>query len=350
MSRKSENVKFSNDNESKISLTDRLDFLAALAMDHDIAAKESLAVRIAVVLLSHRNGQTGLICPEHKTIAAEIGCSVSAVKRSISTLIAAGWLNVVHRARSGGMQTSNQYIPNWSVVAAKRQVANGLPGSAFTDYPVARSRTTRQVVYGLPGSSVTGYELSEGNSVNKPSEENARDSGPAYADRDDACFVDGGVAPSARPARSDAKPVRPPYQQDKTEADQVYAMLKRLPWPEEFEVDGEYKGLSLRSRTAAIVHWHRLLRSGVSAGHIYRAAVKHLDNYPDVGRFSLAGFLSKPAHFTFDPEDADMYIDVDGDPAAGNDNRSLPANDNQQPPERKAAGAEDQPWTDDAPF
>jgi hypothetical protein len=83
MSQKPRKDKNDRDNsEAEIIPTDRLDFLSALAMDHGISAKESMALRVATVILKNRNNETGLIIRKHKTIATEIGCSVSAVRRA----------------------------------------------------------------------------------------------------------------------------------------------------------------------------------------------------------------------------------------------------------------------------
>jgi hypothetical protein len=99
---------------TKIKPTTRLDFLAGLAMD---ARLNAVAVRIGIILLWHRNGQTGLICPSHQTLAAEAGCSVDTVKRSIAALAKAGWFRVIHQGKNG-KQTVNRYVPNWEVGGA----------------------------------------------------------------------------------------------------------------------------------------------------------------------------------------------------------------------------------------
>lgn len=105
--------KFHNDNvQIKIDPTDRLDFLAAVAMDHGIAAKESLAARVAMVMFSHRNGKTGLIVLKYKTIAAEIGCSVAAVRRAVDVLVRQGWFTVEHQYVNGEY-SANRYHACW---------------------------------------------------------------------------------------------------------------------------------------------------------------------------------------------------------------------------------------------
>ena len=48
--------------------------------------------------------------PTHKTIAADTKCSVSTVKRAISELVKAGYIEKINRRRPNGAKTSNIYI------------------------------------------------------------------------------------------------------------------------------------------------------------------------------------------------------------------------------------------------
>src|SRR4051794_22121784 len=72
--------------QAQIKPSDRLDFLAAIAMDHGINARNSLAARAAVVILKHRHNQTGQIVLKYKTIADAMGCSVSAIRDAVAVL------------------------------------------------------------------------------------------------------------------------------------------------------------------------------------------------------------------------------------------------------------------------
>lgn len=112
-------IKHANDNtQARILPTDRLDFLNAIAMDHGIPAKQSMASRVAAVILKHRHNQTGKIVLKHKTIAAEIGCSASAVRRAIDVLAERGWFEVEPQYVNGEC-TANKYIPCWDRAAAQ---------------------------------------------------------------------------------------------------------------------------------------------------------------------------------------------------------------------------------------
>jgi hypothetical protein len=109
--------KHANDNsQAQIMPTDRLDFLAAIAMDHGINARNSLAVRAATVILKHRYNETGKIVLKHKTIAAEMGCSVSAVRDAVNVL-KKRWFKVepVYIDREC---VANRYDPCWDEAAA----------------------------------------------------------------------------------------------------------------------------------------------------------------------------------------------------------------------------------------
>ncbi|MEY9741207.1 hypothetical protein ABIF65_000581 [Bradyrhizobium japonicum] len=117
MSQKFRNNKYEkNDAQAQIAPTDRLDFLGAVAMDHDISARNSLSARVATVALSHRHNQSGKIVIKHKTIAREIGCSVSAVRDAVGVL-KKRWFNV-SPVYIDGECVANRYDPCWDEAAA----------------------------------------------------------------------------------------------------------------------------------------------------------------------------------------------------------------------------------------
>lgn len=101
---------------NKIQPTQRLNFITAILMDGRLLP---IARCIGGILLSHRNGETGLIFPSHQTIAAEAACSVDTVKRSIRALVKAGWFTVIHQARDG-KKTVNRYVPGWEQIGRQR--------------------------------------------------------------------------------------------------------------------------------------------------------------------------------------------------------------------------------------
>ncbi|UQR64295.1 helix-turn-helix domain-containing protein [Bradyrhizobium sp. C-145] len=174
---------------TKIEPTQRLDFLSALAMDKRIKARESLAVRVALVLMLHRNGQTGLICPEHKTIAAEIGCSVDAVKDALNILVDTGWFRIVHRFRKGGMKSSNQYIPNWRQ-ATTIELASTI-GAVPKHHEIGLGSPNRWGLEAMTDSAWEPQEPSEENPVKEPGEENSG------VGRDAGCLDDGSTTNQA---------------------------------------------------------------------------------------------------------------------------------------------------------
>jgi predicted transcriptional regulator len=130
---------------TKIDPTTRLDFLNALAMDGRLNAG---AVRIGIILLSHRNGKTGLICPSHRTVAREAGCAVSTVQRSIRTLVTAGWFRVIHQAKDG-KKTVNRYVPDWDRI--DRSPMTTLDKSSMIDRPVIHDLPDQSPMTGETG-------------------------------------------------------------------------------------------------------------------------------------------------------------------------------------------------------
>lgn len=71
----------------------------------EVSAK---AVSVYRYLLD-RQGKHGFSFPTHKTIAADLKCSVATVKRAIDELVRKGYLEKTNRRRSNGSKTSNVY-------------------------------------------------------------------------------------------------------------------------------------------------------------------------------------------------------------------------------------------------
>ena len=72
----------------------------------DLSAK---AVAIYRYLLD-RQGKHENCYPSHKTIATQMNCSPSTVKRAINELVRNGYVEKMNRRRSNGSKTSNSYI------------------------------------------------------------------------------------------------------------------------------------------------------------------------------------------------------------------------------------------------
>jgi hypothetical protein len=127
------------------------------------------------------------------------------------------------------------------------------------------------------------------------------------------------------------------HQQTKAQADRTLAEIRHV-WPKPSD-EAEYQP-GTDSKRAEAVHWHKLLKSGIAASRIQRAALHFLNAVPD-GQWprSLASFLAGHLHDYLDPDQPDLYIPPDGEPVATNDNRpSL---------ERKVSGID---WENDPPF
>jgi hypothetical protein len=141
-------------------------------------------------LLSHRNFQTGQCNPRHKTIAKEIGTSVSTVRRSLKRLEEYGALEIKPIFRDGE-QSSNQYnikeVVEWLTTApaessATPDVAQDSKDVAqdnmdysqedramlAADHPPGSPVDRRRPADGHPFPSPATNEPSEGNALKEP--------------------------------------------------------------------------------------------------------------------------------------------------------------------------------------
>ncbi|MGY3369917.1 hypothetical protein ACVWZL_007042 [Bradyrhizobium sp. GM2.4] len=194
MAQKPSKNKHANDNhQAQISPTDRLDFLNAIAMDHRIPAKQAMASRVAVVILMHRHNQTGTIVLKHRTIADEIGCSISAVRRGADVLQEYGWFEI-EPVYHGRECVANRYIPCWDQAAflggiwhvETRKLDKEQWGvcSVLTTPLLGNEQTPDQ--QGANLCSVTSNHNSGSLTRGpKPGEENSHSAGTADADRND---------------------------------------------------------------------------------------------------------------------------------------------------------------------
>ena len=71
---------------------------------YDVPSKTSVAIYI--ILLSHRNSETGLCCPTIDVLARECNCNVKSVRKAIDDLEQAGYLII----QSGSQHKANHYF------------------------------------------------------------------------------------------------------------------------------------------------------------------------------------------------------------------------------------------------
>lgn len=204
---KSRKNNHANDNsQAQIIPTDRIDFLIAVSMDPGISAKESMAVRVATILVKHRHNETGKIVLKRKTIAEEIGCSPSAVDKGVAVLERQGWCesgNVYARRPKGAApeiiskwydlrwDRAAGFWGNWSI-ETRRRVDVDNRGVILNDEVCPRtlrplhqnSETLSPERQGV--SSRTLKQNSESSTrCSEPSEKNSHSAGHADADRND---------------------------------------------------------------------------------------------------------------------------------------------------------------------
>lgn len=212
MSYNPDTERYSANSQTKIDPTQRLDFLSAIAMDHDILAKESMALRVAVVMLKHRHNQTGLIVLKHKTIAAEIGCSVAAVRRAIDILAERDWFGVEHQYVYGEY-TANKYVPRWDRLL-KSDAQIGGQVCSITSSPLLDNEQTSVQQRADLCSVTSNHQLRDSNSEIQPRDSNpvpnaSRQEGPAEsisgsqgsdsesATSDEPSMADGALPPAS---------------------------------------------------------------------------------------------------------------------------------------------------------
>src|SRR5262249_29252728 len=110
---------------------------------------------------------------------------------------------------------------------------------------------------------------------------------------------------------------RPAHKQNKAQADAILAEI-RSAWPKPSE-DAEYQP-GPDSAKAEAIHWHGLLKSGIAASRIQRAALHYLSEVSeDQWQRSFVRFLTGRLPDYLDPDQPDLFIPEDEPPAA-NDN------------------------------
>jgi hypothetical protein len=139
---------------------------------------DPIDLHVAMRLLDHLNRKTGQLNPEHATIAAALGVSVSTVWRSMDRLAEHNFLSATERFRKEGLQTSNQYDLNLELA--------GHDATSSVTYPVRHRRRTRSFIGDVPGtSSMTDEPQRKNPGEENPGEENTHSAGPADAVRND---------------------------------------------------------------------------------------------------------------------------------------------------------------------
>ncbi|MGX1165770.1 hypothetical protein AB7M16_002036 [Bradyrhizobium sp. USDA 372] len=124
---------------------------------------------------------------------------------------------------------------------------------------------------------------------------------------------------------------RPAYKQTRARADELLMEIKRV-WPKPSE-DAEHQPRADSAKAEAI-HWHKLLKSGIAASRIQRAALHYLSEVPD-GQWprSFVSFLTGRLPDYLDPDQPDLFIPEDELAAA----EQPQANDNEQSSQRMAS-------------
>lgn len=87
---------------ARSSTSTKLDYLNALSIDPHIKPSAFL---VAFVLMSFKNGETGLCCPALETVAELVNLSVRQVENNLKELRTTGWL----RWERGNRQKPNHY-------------------------------------------------------------------------------------------------------------------------------------------------------------------------------------------------------------------------------------------------
>lgn len=267
--------------------------------DHDsrqLQPLDPIDLHVAMRLLDHLNRETGRLDPAHATIAAALGVSVSTVWRSMDRLAEHNFLKATERFRKEGLQTSNHYDLNLTLV--------GHEATSSVAHPVLRRRRTRSFIGDVPGTSSTTDEPQRMNH----GEENPGEENHVIPERSASGMSGSGFRESAFGADRHEKPL--PYKQTKAEADQSFERLERMPWKTEAD-DPEFRPTA-RAAASARIHWHKLLKSGIEAWRIERAAERLMAEMPEVQWPCLAGFLGRYARQCVEPDEW-LYIPDDAE-------------------------------------
>ncbi|WP_316181371.1 MULTISPECIES: hypothetical protein [unclassified Bradyrhizobium] len=292
-----------------------LRFLDAMMADHELPMTARI---VGYLLVRWTNGNkahrfAGYAWAGREKLAEWIGReSSTTITTATNVLKARGYIIVKRRPNA-----TNLIRPNWDRVVPRQ---GATPEDQETAFP-------------------------EGKFSVRPDDQ---ETGPYSADHDSA-DRDSGIIPersasgmSETSSKSSASGAgrhgndnpRPGYKQTKAEADRTFDELRSMPFRTEWE--GAEIELSAEAPRAEKVHWHKLLKAGLRASHILKAADHFLATCPDNQRPSLARFLGTYAQESCTDPDSNLYVP--------DDEQSDAANDNVQPPKANVSGDEIDVW------
>lgn len=234
-------------------------------------------------------------------LAGSIGrVSRTTITTATKKLEEKGWIIIQRRANK-----TNLIRPNWSKALAGRAKASGVRLKVEPeDEKTARAEEQHSVLH---EGQKSGSYRAELDSADQDRAFHSRRcaSGTSHASSNERA----NVANRQRQTDHTGKI----YQQSKAEADKALEDLRSMAFREEW--DDPTITLSAGSARAEAVHFHRLLRSGISATRLVRAAELFLQSWPDHQCPSLAGFLAKYASDCTEPDSAWYVPDRPANPS-----------------------------------
>jgi hypothetical protein len=314
MPKKTSNHKIFNDNHRSIPPVQELRFLDAVMSDHDLSMTAKV---VAFFLVRWTQGDeahrfNGYAWASREALADRIGRdSTTTITTATNALKARGWIIAKRRPNA-----TNLMRPNWN--RASQILADaGVP---------------RQEVPSVDQKFVSPEHQF-------PKHPEVQKTGPDSTDQDSA-YQDSDIIPErlasgtldvdSRASACDAGQRSVPgrsagYGQSKAEADRALKELRSMPWRKEWD-DPSFKPSPDASKAEA-VHWHKLLKAGISASRVERAASRFLSRVPENQHPSLARFLARYAWDCIEI-DCDLYVPPD-------DERLVAANENDLSIKRK---------------
>ncbi|MCK1702591.1 hypothetical protein IVA86_14410 [Bradyrhizobium sp. 146] len=304
--------------------------------------------------LAHYNAERGYSWASVPKIAKESGYSSSStktVKRGLVEIEDVGAFKIIW-SMGGKVGPDNTHrccpVMSWFRCEYERLRSQGkIPteNDEFADARVVNRNDTRAENPGCPGSEPAhpGFKTRPPRAENPTKRTQETNEEKRTKERDIPERSASGASYSSLEERAYGAP-RPgndnaaPYKQNKEQADRTLEQIRRV-WPTLPE-EAEYQPAP-NSERAEAVRWHELLKSGLAASRIERAALHYISTIlDDQWPCSLARFLSGHVHDYFDPDQPDLYIPEEHE-------RPASANDNHGRRERKVSGID---WVNDPPF
>lgn len=293
---------YSNDNHRSISPLQELGFLDAMMADHELPMTARV---VGYLLVRWTNGDkshrfNGYAWARRDTLADRIGRdSEATITTATNALKARGWIIVKRRPNS-----SSLIRPNWDRMAQQQEV---IPEDQKTVLPEEQFSVH-------PEDQKVGPYSADHDSADRDREVTPERSASGVSARSQ------GNSACGASRHGENGPVR--YKQTRAEADQALEEIKQV-WPEPSEDAVHRPGQD--SDEVAVIEWHRLLKAGIAASRIKRAALHFLSQKPDrEWSRSLTVFLKGHLHDYLDPDQPDLYIPDDEEPAGANDNSKRP--------------------------